>query len=199
MFILVQYRSNPLLQFFSDLEQCCPHTFIHFDSVFNLQNRTRQYLCMNYIDIACMHKFLKKSTRFLKFLYNPTCAIFSQYWGFKDIKYDTLHCTLYNHIAQSHCTITLHIVHFILHIAHFSAFRQHFFASLFYFLGLLYGAYRCPMGGSRISNMTPCIAHCTITLHSHIVQSHCTLCISYCTLHISLHFDSISLHLCFIF
>ena len=100
---------------------------------------------MNYIDNACMHKFLKKSTRFLKFLYNPTCAIFSQYWGFKDIKYDTLHCTLYNHIAQSHCTITLHIVHFILHIAHFSAFRQHFFASLFYFLGLLYGAYRCPM------------------------------------------------------
>ena len=35
------------------------HTIInhfHFNSVFNIQNRTRQYFCMNYIDHACMHK-----------------------------------------------------------------------------------------------------------------------------------------------
>ena len=56
---------------FSDLEQCCLYTFINhfrFDSVFNLQNRTRQYFCMNYIDNACMHKFLQNCTSFFKFL-----------------------------------------------------------------------------------------------------------------------------------
>ena len=37
--------------------------------------------------------------------------------------------------------------------------------------------------------MTPCIAHCTITLHSHIVQSHCTVTlynhIAHCAFHIA--------------
>ena len=32
---------------------------IHFYSVFNIQNRTRKYFCMNYIDNACMYKFLQ--------------------------------------------------------------------------------------------------------------------------------------------
>ena len=35
---------------FSDLEQCCLYTFINhfrFDSVFNPQNKTKQYYCMN--------------------------------------------------------------------------------------------------------------------------------------------------------
>ena len=40
----------------------------HFDSVFNIQNRTRQCFCMNYIDHACMHKFLQNPSRFFKFL-----------------------------------------------------------------------------------------------------------------------------------
>ena len=46
------------------------YTFInhfHFDSVFNLQNRTRQYFCMNYIH-ACtsFFKILQGSSNFCK-------------------------------------------------------------------------------------------------------------------------------------
>ena len=55
----------------SNLEQSCLDTFIthfHFHSVFNIQNRTWQYLCMNYIDNACMYKFLQDSARFFRFL-----------------------------------------------------------------------------------------------------------------------------------
>ena len=47
------------------------YTFInhfHVDSVFNEQNKTRQYFCMNYIDNACMQKFLQTSTRLFTFL-----------------------------------------------------------------------------------------------------------------------------------
>ena len=54
---------------FSDLEQSFLYTFInhfHFDSVFNVENRIRQYFCMAYIDNACMHKFLHNSARFCK-------------------------------------------------------------------------------------------------------------------------------------
>ena len=56
---------------FSNLEQCCLYTFINhfrFDSVFSPQNKTKQYYCMNYIDHACMHKFLQNSTGFFKFM-----------------------------------------------------------------------------------------------------------------------------------
>ena len=34
------------------------------DSVFNVQNRTRQYFCMSYINHAYMHKFRQNFTRF---------------------------------------------------------------------------------------------------------------------------------------
>ena len=34
----------------------------------SIQNRTRQYFCMNYIDNACIYKFLSDSTRFFRFL-----------------------------------------------------------------------------------------------------------------------------------
>ena len=69
MFIM-GYYIQPSFPFFS-LEQSCLNTFIiyfHFHSVFNIQNRTRQYFCMNYIDNACMYKFLQDSTRFFRFL-----------------------------------------------------------------------------------------------------------------------------------
>ena len=62
---------KPSFPNFSNLEQSCLYTFIihfHFHSVFNIQNRTRQYFCMNYIDNACMYKFLQDSTRFFRFL-----------------------------------------------------------------------------------------------------------------------------------
>ena len=55
---------------FSNLEQSCLYTFIihiHFHSVFNIKNRTRQYFCMNCIDNACMFKFLQDSSRFFRF------------------------------------------------------------------------------------------------------------------------------------
>ena len=73
VFIMGYYISIYKLSFpnFSNLEQSCLYTFInhfHFHSVFNIQNRTRQYFCMNYIDNACMYKFLQDSTRFFRFL-----------------------------------------------------------------------------------------------------------------------------------
>ena len=63
---------------FSNLEQCYLYTFInqfHFDSVSNLQNRTRQYFCMNYIDHAYMHKCPQNSTKVFKFLPGITLMV----------------------------------------------------------------------------------------------------------------------------
>ena len=40
----------------------------HFDSAVNIKNRTRHCFCINYIDHARRHNFLKNSTRFFKFL-----------------------------------------------------------------------------------------------------------------------------------
>ena len=78
VFILVYYiHTYPLpskaatLSDLSNLEESCLYTFIihfHFHSVFYIRNRTRQYFCMNYIDNACMYKFLQDSTRFFTFL-----------------------------------------------------------------------------------------------------------------------------------
>ena len=62
VFILVYYI-HPQSTFpkFSNLEQSCLYEFIihfHFHSVFDIQNRTRQYFCMNYIDNACKKRAL---------------------------------------------------------------------------------------------------------------------------------------------
>ena len=62
VFIMGLWRSNSsTFSDLSNLEQSCLYTFIihfHFHSVFNIQKRTSQYFCMNYIDNACMYKFL---------------------------------------------------------------------------------------------------------------------------------------------
>ena len=91
MFIMVYYMYKTS---FSNLEQSRPHSvpirfvpqeshsqagltrailpiytfIIHFHSVFNIKNKTRQYFCMNYIGNACMYKFLQDCTRFFRFL-----------------------------------------------------------------------------------------------------------------------------------
>ena len=107
---------------FSDFskEQSCLYTFIiqfHFHSVFNVQNRTRLYFCMNYIDNACMYKFLQDSTRFFRFVLDPTCAIFSKCVGFNDIKLDI--CIHLAHILSTPC---IHLAHILrtpcTHLAH---------------------------------------------------------------------------------
>ena len=63
VFIMVYYiPSKPTFPNFSNLEQSCPYTFLihfHFHPVFNIQNRTRHYFCMNYIDNAYMYNFFK--------------------------------------------------------------------------------------------------------------------------------------------
>jgi len=70
VFIMVYYiPAAPTFSNFSNLKQSCLYTFIihfHFHSVFNIQNRTRQYFCRNYIDDACMYKFRQDSTRFFR-------------------------------------------------------------------------------------------------------------------------------------
>ena len=43
-------------------------SLFHFDLVFGLENTTRQCFFMNYIDHACIHKFLVNFTRFFKFM-----------------------------------------------------------------------------------------------------------------------------------
>ena len=62
----------------------------HFDSVFKIQNRTRQCFCMNYIynDKLTAHAGspyqapISISAKFFKFLQDPTCAIFYKCRGF---------------------------------------------------------------------------------------------------------------------
>ena len=48
---------------FSNLEHSCFYTYIsfsfHFDSVINIQNRTMQCFCLNYIDHAYIFNFFK--------------------------------------------------------------------------------------------------------------------------------------------
>ena len=75
---------------------------------------------MNYIDNACMYKFLQDSSRFFRFLWDPTCAMFSKCVGFNDIKHDIcIHlahilrtpCTRLAHIFRTPCTHLVHILH----------------------------------------------------------------------------------------
>ena len=73
VFIMVYYIpiAAPTFPNFSNLEQSCLYTSIthfHFQSVFNIQNRTRKYFFMNNIDNACMSKFIQDSERFFRFL-----------------------------------------------------------------------------------------------------------------------------------
>ena len=102
--------------------------FTPIDGVLNMLNRTRQCFCMNYIDHACRHQFLQNSSRFFRFLKDPTCAIFSKCRGFKDIKYDipVFHechedITAYVHIPAFVC-ISLNFSAFIYISLNFSAF-----------------------------------------------------------------------------
>ena len=87
------------------IRQSCLYTFIihfHFHSVFNIQNRTRQYFCMNYIDNACIYKFLQDSTiyKVLKISLRPNrCYIF---------KHDI--CIHLAHILSTPCTHLAHIL-----------------------------------------------------------------------------------------
>ena len=94
-----------ICQIWSNTANICAFVIhIHFYSVFNLQNRTRQFFCMNYIDNACMHKFIQNSTRFFRFLQDPTCAIFSKCMRLKVIKY---YIPLYHEGHKGLC-ISLH-------------------------------------------------------------------------------------------
>ena len=82
VFILVYYIQASFSDF-SILEQSCLYAFIihfHFYSVFNMQNRTRQYLCMNYFDNTCMYKCLQDSTRFFRFK-TQHVLYFLNVWG----------------------------------------------------------------------------------------------------------------------
>ena len=115
---LIEIQQQGHFSKFSNLEQSCLYTFIihfHFHSVFNVPNRTRQYFCMNYIDNA--FKFLQDSTRFFRFLYDPTCAIFSKFMGFNDIKHDI--CIHLPHILSTPCPHLAHNLHTpYTHLAH---------------------------------------------------------------------------------
>ena len=65
---------HPIFQIFQIWSNAA---YIHFDSVFNLQYRTRQYFCMHFIENACMHKFLQKVYKVLQITVRPNmCYIF---------------------------------------------------------------------------------------------------------------------------
>ena len=141
MFIMVYYiHTYPQRTHFSKFVKfgvilpICIHNSLSllFSVQCTVQNRTRKFFCMNYIDNACMHKFLQNSTRFLRFLQDPTCALFSKCMGFKVIKYDI---PLYHeghkvHEGHEDICISLYFSIFFLNSLHLSAFLMQFSAFL---------------------------------------------------------------------
>ena len=119
------------------------HAYIHskftvtfqFNSVFNLQNRTKQCFCMNYIDRACIGanlKILQDSSNFCK----SQCVLYFLNSGGSRISNMTFPCVMKITKISLHIFISLHFSAFQCISLRFSAFN---------ISGQLYGAYRRPV------------------------------------------------------